>query len=98
MLAELVGVAAGAGDLGRAEALAEQAEAAAQAINDRYQRARALADLVEAAAGAGYLDRAEAAPRRSPSRISGPGCWPDWWRRRRLPVTWTGPNGSPGDR
>lgn len=55
----LADVAAGAGDLEWARTLAEQAEAAAQAITDPNQQAETMADLAEAAAGIGDLDRAE---------------------------------------
>ena len=82
-------MAAGAGDLDRAEALA-------RAITDPDRQARALADLAQAAAGAGDLDRAEAAAAgRSPTRTGRRGCWRTWPRRRRGRVTWTGPRRWP---
>ena len=52
-----------AGDLDRAQVLAEQAEAAAWSITDPGRQAEALAGVAIAAAGAGDLDRAlELAP------------------------------------
>ena len=95
-LAELAEAAARAGDLDRARALAEQAEAAARAITDPDRQARALAELAEAAAGAGDLDRAEALARAITDPDGGRGRWPAWRRRRRAPVTWTGPGRWPG--
>ena len=88
----------------QAQALADLAEAAearvtwtgpqalARSITDPDRRARALADLAQAAAGAGDLDRAAGSwPGRSPTRTGGRRRWLTWRRRRRGPVTWTGP-------
>ena len=63
MLADLAEGAAGAGDMQRAQVLAEQAEAAARSITDPDRQAQVLADLAGAAARAGDLDRAQALAR-----------------------------------
>ena len=63
VLADLAEAAAEAGDLDRAQALAEQAEAAARSITDPDRQAEALAGVAAAMARAGDLDRAQALAR-----------------------------------
>ena len=93
----LAGVAEATGDLDRAQALAEQAEATAWSITDAGRQAEALADVAMAAAGAGDLGRALelsrsiSSPGRQARGVGGRG--DSAWRG---PVTWTGRRNWPG--